>query len=443
MALFTHFISNRFSISANLKNILQNSGWLMFEQIFRAGAGIIVGIWVARYLGPEDFGMLNFSVVLVSMVVPFANLGLDGIGIRELVNRKSETEVVLGTVFGLKLAGAILLVVIALAVAWVVRPHNPTFLILVSFAALGIVLKSTEAIDLYFRSIMKNQFSVWSKSVGLLFASLVKGGMVLTGLSVVFFGFANFVEALLAGIFFIFFYKASTRQNFPFLQFSVREAKNLLRDSWPLIFSGFFAVLFLQIDQVMLGILSGDATVGVYNVAVRLSTIFYLIPMALTKSSFPVLFKTYLSSKVQFEHQVLTFLTVMAVFSYAIVVMVAFFSEDIILILFGNAYAVSSQILMIHIFSIIFVFSGLVRGPWIIAKNLTQFVMISNLAGALFNILLNLILIPKFEGVGAAWATLISYAIAYVVMNAFYSKTFVFFKMQIKAFLLIPCFKRV
>ena len=333
--------------------------------------------------------------------------------------------------------------ILSIAFALILRPDHYVFAAIVGVIALGFLLKSTETIDLYFRSVLKNKFSVLSKSIGLLLSGLFKIVFILLGLNVLFFAFANFLEAMITSVFLIIFFKKFSQRNFPFIDFRVNEAKRLLNDSWPLIFAGVFSMLFLHIDKAMLGAMAGDEPVGLYSAAVKVSTIFYFIPVAIKKSSYPIIINSYEKDVKTFESRILKILTFMALISYLIALFIAINSSHIVNIMFGLDYAKTAEILFIHIFSCIFVFSGLIRGPWVIVKNITKFVLVTNLIGAIINISLNTIMIPKYGGIGAAWATLISYAIAYFFVNCLYSHTIRFFFLQIQAFLLIPYVKGV
>ena len=63
----------------NLQKLIGNTGWLFADRILRLGVGLWVGIWTARYLGPEQFGLFNYSIAFVALFSVFATLGLDGI----------------------------------------------------------------------------------------------------------------------------------------------------------------------------------------------------------------------------------------------------------------------------------------------------------------------------------------------------------------------------
>ena len=86
---------------------LKNISWLFFDKIIRIFGGLVVGIWVARYLGPNDFGVLNYALAYITFFMLFVKLGLDQIVIREIVKRPKLTNYLLGTAFGLKLIGSI------------------------------------------------------------------------------------------------------------------------------------------------------------------------------------------------------------------------------------------------------------------------------------------------------------------------------------------------
>ena len=95
--LFSNISRQLKSIGPGLRRILGNMGWLMVDRMVRLGMGLFVTVWVARYLGPAQFGSLNFAFAFVSLFGTAATLGLDGIVVREVVHHAADTHEILGT----------------------------------------------------------------------------------------------------------------------------------------------------------------------------------------------------------------------------------------------------------------------------------------------------------------------------------------------------------
>ena len=218
-------------------------------------------------------------------------------------------------------------------------------------------------------------------------------------------------------------------------QWSRSLAQDLLRESLPLILSGLTIMIYMRIDQIMLGQMIGDKAVGVYSAATRISEVWYFIPMTVSSSVMPSIFNAKEISEELYYQRIgglnrgLTWLAI------AVAIVMTFVSKPLIVMLFGNSYIESGTILAVHIWASVFVFSGVATSGWFIAENLSYLSLYRTLSGAIVNILLNIFLIPIYGGLGAAIATVIAQAVASFISNGVNPKTRKLFKVQIKSLL--------
>jgi PST family polysaccharide transporter len=197
-------------------------------------------------------------------------------------------------------------------------------------------------------------------------------------------------------------------------------------------------MIYVKIDQVMLGSIMGNEEVGLYSAAARISEIWYFIPMAICSSVAPSIYSAKReATEDSFYKKIGQLLRLLSLIAMTISFPVAFLSERIIVAMFGVDYSLASPILSIHIWASLFVFMGVGASSWFISEGLTHFSFRNTLTGAIVNVFLNFILIPKYGGVGASVATLISYAIGSVFANFFSLKTRKIFFLQIKSIALI------
>jgi PST family polysaccharide transporter len=210
-------------------------------------------------------------------------------------------------------------------------------------------------------------------------------------------------------------------------------AKTLLKESWPLILSGLAVIVYVKIDQIMLGQMLGDKAVGLYSAATRISEVWYFIPTTIVASVAPAIYAAKKeASEATYYRQIEKLFRLLSLSSITIAVPMSFLSTTIITMLFGNSYAPAGPILAIHIWSALFIFIGVAASPWFIAEGLTQLSFQKNLFGAMTNVLLNLILIPIYDGVGASIATVISYGVS-ILANALDDRTRKIFNLQMKS----------
>jgi len=185
---------------------------------------------------------------------------------------------------------------------------------------------------------------------------------------------------------------------------------SLFAKSWPLILSSIAASIYLKIDQIMLANMVSVSASGIYAVAARMSEVWYFIPQLLAAALFPSLLNSKMVSAEQYRSRMRICLAAFALTATAIAVVVTIFADRIVLTLFGAEYAAAAAILQIHIWGGVFIFQRAVASKWMIAENLFMFSFVSHGLGAVLNVVLNLVLIPRYGAIGSAVATVISYA---------------------------------
>ncbi len=410
-----------------------NTSWIFAEQILRMMVGLVVGIWVARYLGPEQFGVFSYVLAFVSIFGGLAKLGLDSIIVRDLVNTPQHREIYLGTAFWLKLAGAILaLVVISLSIP-LTRNDDRTNLYIFIIAS-GLFFQSFEVVDFYFQSKVISKFVSACKIVQLFFSSLIKVYLVLTGADLIWFVAASLVDQIILSLTLIIVAKQKGL-GFFYNQFDKRVALMQLSDSWPLIFSSLVVMLYMRIDQIMIKEIIGEKEVGIYSAAVRLSEAWYFIPMIVTNSLFPAIVNSKRISEEVYRNRLQKFYTLMVWIALSVSIPVSFLSDWLVVFLYGDAFKTAGPVLMINVSAGVFVFLGVASGSWLISENLQFLAFYRTFCGLIVNISLNSVLIPKYGLIGAAVATVVSYMVAGLLFDYFHEKTKSTFFMKVNAFL--------
>jgi polysaccharide transporter, PST family len=407
VAYLPAFIRARLEGRTNLQKILGNTGWLFFDKILRMGVGLVVSAWVARYLGPEQFGTFNFSLAFVALFGAFASLGLDGIVVRNIVREPDNRFVILSSAFVLKLCGGIVAFIISLFSIFLIRPSWGPSHWLVGIIAAGMIIQSFDVIDLWFQSQVQSKYTVLAKNFAFIVLTLFKVVLIINKASLIYFAWATLFETIVGSAGLVFFYIGRQKHSF-WLPTKVIIRK-LVTESWPLMLSGLAIMIYVKIDQVMLGIMSGDKSVGVYSAAVRLSEIWYFVPVSIVSSLVPTIMRIKQQDENAYYAKLQDIFDAMAALAYVVIVPVSLLSNYIILFIYGTNYKDASLILTIHIWAGLFVFLGVTRNLWILANDCPKVSLYTTTLGALLNIFLNLFLIPKYGALGAAEATVISY----------------------------------
>lgn len=415
--------------------VISNTLWLLSEKVLRMGLGILVGVWVARYLGPSQFGLLNYATAFASIFNVVANLGLDGIVVRNIVREPSCKNEILGTAFTLKAIAQIIALLLATGIIVKLRPNEPFVYLLVFVTLIGMFFESFYVIDFWFQSQVQSKFTVLAKNIGLVIVSLGKVLLIKLQASLLPFTLVYSLETMLlaVGLLVIYRYQGNSLRAW---RFSSNLAKRLLQDSWPLALSSFVIMIYMRTDQLMIGQIVNDQAVGIYSAAVRISELWYILPIAITSSIFPSLVKLRQVNTNQYYKQIQKVLDVLSILSFSAAILVLPLAHWLVNLLYGESYSEAASVLVIHIWTGVFVASGLARNMWTTAEGLTSFAFLSSLAGAVVNVILNYFLIKSYGGNGAAIATLIAQFIASYATSAFLPKAWTLFVKQTKALVL-------
>lgn len=430
----------RQKLTPNLRKVIGNTGWLFTEKIVQMFLGLLVGLWIARYLGPEKFGRFNYALAIVGLFVPFAKLGLDNIVIRNLARDISDKNETLGTAFILKFIASITTFFVTLGVVVfstsISSPNYQETICLVGIVATGAIMQSFDIIDYWFQSQVQSKYSVWARNAAYVVMNGVKILLIQMKAPLVAFAIAMVVEYILSAIGMLIAYRL-TGNFIKAWHISFRYAKSLLKDSWPLILSGIVIMIYMRIDQVMLGQMVGDESVGIYSAAVKISELWYFVPGAIVNSVFPLIVQAKEISETIYYKRLQQLFTTVSALAYVVAIPVTFLSNQIVTRLYGNDYIQAGAILNIHIWAGLFVSLGVARETWITTEGLMKFSAATAAAGAVVNIVLNYFLIPYYGGLGAAIATVISQFVSAYVVGAFYPPTRKIFLHQTKALILL------
>lgn len=391
-----------------LQKTMDNTAWMMGDQVLRQLVNLLVGLWLARYLGPQLFGEFSYALAILVIVSPVAMLSLDDISIRRLARDPVDRDETLGTVFVLMALGGVLAFVLALVTVYLARPEDTLVRWLVGILVGATVLRAFHAIEFWFESQMQWKFTVFGKTSAFLLLSSVKIVLILLQAPLIAFAWAGLAEIACGSVGLWLVYRSRGLKVTDW-RFSVGIAKSLLKDSWPLIFATLLTMVYLRIDQIMLGTLLGNEALGNYSVAVRLAEMWAFIPLAICSATFPVMIEAEAVSEELFYAHLQKLYNLMVLLGYVFAVPLTFFSREIILLLFSSAYVDAAPLLAVLAWTGVLTSLGVARNNLIVAKNWTRVNLISVALGAVLNVVLNALLIPRYGAMGAVAATFASY----------------------------------
>jgi O-antigen/teichoic acid export membrane protein len=389
--------------SANIKKYIFNTSWLFVEKVFRLGVGLVVGIWIARYLGPEKFGLLNYAQSMVALFAAISTLGLDNIVIRELVKDKGRDNVLLGTSFILKLVGGFAVLGILFNVMSFSGDDAYTQM-LVLLVATSTIFQSFNVIDFYFQSKVDSKYVVYAGLFMLCLNTPLKIILLIYDAPLEAFAFAYVAEFILTAIGLVYFYHQQKHSILKW-RFKWSAAGVLLKDSWPLILSSISISIGMRIDQVMLKNLINETSVGYYAVGVKLAEVFTFLPMILCQSIYPKIIEMDFDKERKQIINIIRYIFFGLLFFAFIVNM---FSSFALSITYGEEFSQSTIVLDILIYSIPATFLNIITTHILLKLNKRFAILSRQIVLAVINIGLNIYLIPRFGIMGAALATVLA-----------------------------------
>ncbi|MFV4990281.1 flippase [Klebsiella pneumoniae] len=409
----------------SIKNII----WLMSDSILRLGIGFIVSVWLARYMGPSNFGAFNYAYAMIAIYSAVASLGMNGVVVRELIRGHIDVPTIMGTSFFLQVIGSLIASLFVILTVMLLRPGDYSLLIILLCMLPSVLLRSSDIIKYWFESIISAKYTVIAQNLAFFISAFVKIIIILKQGSYLLISATITLEALLAAILLFYFY--CKKKNSLHWKVNYREAKRLLSISWPLVLSGVALMLYMRIDQIMIGNMINDAAVGIYSVAVKMVEIWYFIPVAIVSSLFPKIIRAKEEDDVSYNKKLQFLYDILVVVSVLIAIVVTLFSDLVIDFFYGIHYHEASHLIKIYAWVSVFYFLSSASGRWYINEGLQKYALNRNLLGLLIGVALNYLLIPLYGAVGSVYATLIAYSCAGYFFDllskktriAFYQKT--------------------
>lgn len=393
-----------------------NTGWMFIGQMFSLLVSFFIGVWMARYLGPENFGILSYALAFTGLFAFFADLGIGGILNRDLVKFSGKRDELLGTGFRLKLIGGLATFILVCLVTLLLKTSLISKLLIVLFA-FSFILQAINVINTFFYSRVESKKNIQVVITATFISSIFKIAVILLGQGVIWIMIVYLLDSVWQGIGFIMSYHRSSLKMKDW-KYNKTLAYGILRDSWPLMLASVAGFIYLRIDQVMIGWLMGNREVGLYAVAVRLVEVWYFVPSIICGSLFPAIVNAKKISPVIYKKRLKGLYLLMAGIAVVIAIPSTILAPLIISLLFGQEYLAATGILQIYVWSSVGLFLGSAITQYFLSENHTLTTFYFNFFSMLTNVVLNLILIPRIGLIGAALATLISYSAGPIVVGA-------------------------
>ncbi|MDN4495099.1 flippase [Ureibacillus aquaedulcis] len=411
---------------------MRNTGWLLFEQIFRMGLTLIVTTLMARYLGTENFGILNYSLAYIMIFTAVSKLGIDSIIVNEIINNKEESGKVIGTTIYLRLVSSFISILLIFLLVKLLNPNYAAVQLITLIQSISLVLVIFDTIGFWFQSKLQSKYVVIAKSSAFAIVVLWRLALIYFEKSIYYFAVATVIEGFAISLFMIAYY---IKFKGPKIRFSFEKAKHLISGSFYYFIAGLLIVVYTQLDKIMLGKMAGSTTVGIYSAAFAISSLWVFIPTALIDSARPLIMTSKNENEASYIRKYKQLYCSIIWMGLGAALVITLLSKPIILLIYGKQFIESVSVLIILIWSRIFSLMGTIRAIWLTIENFGKYQVFFVGIGAVINIVLNISLIPHYGAIGAAIATLIAEVISAFIAVLFFKQTRPLFKLIIQAFL--------
>ncbi len=416
--MFPNFF-NKFNKQDTVKKkILSNVFWAMLGKVINMLGNLFVGILVARYLGPEQYGLMNYVISYVTIFTVISTFGLTNIEVRELSRTPEKRDVLMGTCFSIRLFFAsvgYLLVVVSLFL------YKSDFFtsVMILVYSLSLFSGCFEVIRNYFTSIVKNEYVVKSEISRTVIGAFVKVVLLWYKAPLEYFICATLFDTFLVASGYCISY-STVVDKIKKWSFDRNLVPFLIKQSFPLVLSGAAVIIYQRIDQVMLGNMLDKESVGYFATASKFLDLVLFLPVVITQTVTPILVKTYNSgNKILYDTRCIQFLSIVIWVSILLSLIVSFSSYWLILLSFGKEYVAAVPVLQILSFKTIGMAISSAGGQLIIIENKQKWAVFKNILGCLTCIILNSLVIPKYGVVGSAYVTIVTILVASMVGSLF------------------------
>ena len=410
---------------------LKNTSWIVGANIVQMILSFVIGMISARYLGPSNYGVINYVAAIVAFFTSIASLGMEGVLVQEISKDKDRSDAILGTSLIMGLISSIISSVMIVLLVGVLKHWDVLMLSVAFLQSLTLIFKAFNVFDYWFQSCLLSKYTSIVKCIAYIAMSAYKIFLLATQKSILWFAFSLGVDTLFIALGLIICYFSVSKRRLSFDRSLVRV---ILSQSSPFILSGLVSVIYTQIDKIMIEqILNDSAQTGLYSAALTVCSTWLFIPQAFITSARPVIFELkanggeYIKRLKQLYTLIIWGCTVAAL-------LITLLSPLIIWILYGNAYLEAASTLRVIIWYTVFSMIGTARSIWILCEKKNKYVWRYLCVGSVSNVLLNAIMIPTLGILGAAIATVASQFISAILAPLLFKETRIHTKYVIESF---------
>ncbi len=394
--------------------VLTNISWLVGGRIIQMLFSFVIGILTARYLGPGNYGLINYGGVYTGIFTSICSLGLNSIVVKELIDQPSKQGETLGTIIGLKFIASVLSLMAIFALSSIIDSGDTVTVQVVVLCSIGLVFQAFTIFDFWFQSRLESKVSAIATMAGYIVVSVYRIILLIKGCGIQWFAVATSIDYLCIAII---LYLVYIRAGGPKLTFSLDRAKKMLPQSYHFILSSIMVAIYGNTDKFMLKhILNDEMEVGYYATAVAICSMWTFVLQAIIDSFYPTIMELHSTDYFKYKKRNIQLYTIVFYISLIASVGIMLLAKPGILILYGTSYLGAVTPLRIITWYTAFSYLGVARNAWMVCEGKQKYLKHLYVSAAILNVIINSILIPSFGAAGAAMASLITQICTSIVL---------------------------
>lgn len=385
--------------------VIHNASWLVAGKIVHKALGFIAGVMIARYLGPEEYGIISYAGAYTTFFAAMCTLGLNSILVMELLEKPEQEGITLGTSICLRIISSIVSVAAIALIVSVVDYGEPLTITVVILCSIGLVFQAEDSLNYWFQAHLESKYCAIATNISYLVVFLFQVALVLTARSVEWFAFASSIDFLVAGIFLLIAYRRKGGGRFGF---SLARGKELINRSLPFIIASLMVSVYASTDRLMLKQMMDQSSVAFYSLACSLSVAGGFVLSAMIDSIYPTIVEAYGSDHELYLRRNRQLYAIVFYAAAAMSIIISLVAKPLILTLYGESYVPATASLRIVVWYTAFSYLGVARNVWVVCESRQRYLTYLYAASAGINVVLNVLLIPRWGVVGASVASLIT-----------------------------------
>lgn len=387
------------------KKVLTNFSWLVGCHIVQSILSLLVSMAAARYLGPTNYGLVNYAASLTAFVLPIVQLGLNSTLVQQINEHPEKEGETIGSAVGSSILSSILCIFSILCFVLIVNQGEEDTLVVCALYSVSLVFQSTQMIQYWFQAKLMSKYIAVTSVGARVIVAAYRIILLVTGKSVYWFAVANAVDYLFISAILFRCYGRLGGKKF---RFSWQRLSELLNQSKYYILSSLMVVIFGQTDKIMLKLMLGNEASGLYSAAITCAGMSAFVFTAIIDSMRPVILKDKTKNLIAYKRNLIRLYAMVFYLAICQSIVLTAGAKYVVQILYGNAYDGAVSILRVITWYSAFSYIGPVRNIWILAEGKQKCLWIINLLGAIVNVIGNFLTIPCFGAVGAAATSVVT-----------------------------------